>query len=94
MRYARHRHWRDLTHRDQWHPGGRVSIQDFGPERRYRKRPVVISAAQWCGPEPLAIVTLEGTMLANPGDYVITGIKGEKYPCKPDIFDATYELAE
>jgi hypothetical protein len=37
------------------------------------------------------IRTLEGDMLASPGDYVIRGVKGEFYPCKPDIFEATYE---
>lgn len=37
------------------------------------------------------IHTLEGTMAANPGDYIIKGVKGEFYPCKPDIFDSTYE---
>lgn len=40
------------------------------------------------------IETLEGTMLASIGDYIITGVKGEKYPCKPDIFEQTYELEE
>lgn len=39
----------------------------------------------------LDIPTLEGTMTASPGDWIIKGIKGEFYPCKPDIFDATYE---
>jgi len=39
----------------------------------------------------LSIRTLEGVMRANVGDYVIRGIKGEIYPCKPDIFHATYE---
>lgn len=38
------------------------------------------------------IVTLEGTMTVKPGDWVIKGIKGEFYPCNPDIFEATYEL--
>ena len=37
--------------------------------------------------------TLEGTMEARPGDWIIKGIKGEFYPCKPDIFAATYEPA-
>jgi len=37
------------------------------------------------------IRTLEGTMLAQIGDWIIKGIKGEYYPCKPDIFEATYE---
>jgi hypothetical protein len=40
------------------------------------------------------IVTLEGTMRADKGDYVIRGVKGEIYPCKPDIFEATYEAVE
>lgn len=35
--------------------------------------------------------TLEGTMRANLGDWIIKGVKGEFYPCKPDIFEATYE---
>lgn len=37
------------------------------------------------------IKTLEGLMEVNPGDYIITGVKGEHYPCKPDIFAMTYE---
>lgn len=44
--------------------------------------------------ESLRIVTLEGVMTVNIGDWVIKGVKGELYPCKPDIFEATYELAE
>jgi len=39
----------------------------------------------------LAIETLEGIMEAYVGDWIIRGIKGEFYPCKPDIFEATYE---
>jgi len=39
----------------------------------------------------MMIQTLEGTMAANPGDWIIRGVKGEFYPCKPDIFEATYE---
>lgn len=42
----------------------------------------------------LPIPTLEGVMVARIGDYVIKGIQGEFYPCKPDIFIATYELVE
>jgi hypothetical protein len=41
-----------------------------------------------------AIRTLEGVMRVCPGDWIIRGVKGECYPCKPDIFAATYELAE
>ena len=39
------------------------------------------------------IKTLEGEMRADMGDWIITGVKGEHYPCKPDIFEATYEPA-
>jgi hypothetical protein len=42
----------------------------------------------------LRIETLEGVHLASPGDWVIRGVKGEYYPCKPDIFAMTYEPAE
>jgi hypothetical protein len=42
----------------------------------------------------LCIPTLEGLMLAQEGDWVIRGVKGELYPCKPDIFAATYEPVE
>lgn len=40
------------------------------------------------------INTLEGIMHASPGDYIIKGVHGELYPCKPDIFEATYEKVE
>lgn len=42
----------------------------------------------------LVIPTLEGDHLARPGDMIIKGVKGECYPCKPDIFAATYEAAK
>ncbi len=73
----------------------------------YRKKPVVIQAHRltpdtlsavvlWCeglaiGETCVAIHTLEGTMYASMGDYIIKGIQGEFYPCKSDIFEATYE---
>lgn len=43
-------------------------------------------------PEALTIRTLEGDMRALPGDVIIRGVQGEFYPCKPDIFYATYEI--
>ena len=42
----------------------------------------------------LDIPTLEGLMHASENDWIIRGVKGELYPCKPDIFEATYEKAE
>ena len=56
---------------------------------KYRKKPVVIDA--YIADKEEIIHTLEGDMKANVGDYIITGVKGEQYPCKPDIFEQTYE---
>ena len=75
---------------------------------KFRKKPVVIEATQWfkMGDHPAVIrdpvtvdrhcgvETLEGFMRASPGDWIITGVKGEHYPCKPDIFEQTYEAVE
>lgn len=60
--------------------------------RKYRKKPVIIEAYQT--DTEFDIQTLEGIMHANVGDYIITGIQGEIYPCKADIFEQTYELVE
>ena len=59
---------------------------------KYRKKPVVVEAYQT--EEEAVIHTLEGDMIASAGDYIITGVHGEKYPCKPDIFEETYELVQ
>lgn len=45
------------------------------------------------GSDPLVINTLEGHMYVNFGDWIIKGVHGEIYPCKPEIFEATYEKA-
>lgn len=56
----------------------------------------MLSGAEWqSNPHGgLDIVTMEGTMTASPGDWIIRGVAGEIYPCKPDIFEQTYEVAE
>jgi hypothetical protein len=72
----------------------------------YQLRPNNIETLeQWCGGsikgtllpvvhQCIDIQTLEGEMRAEMGDWIIRGIKGEHYPCKPDIFEMTYEKAE
>ena len=57
---------------------------------KYRKKPIIIDAYQT--DVEMDIETPEGVMHANEGDYIITGVKGEKYPCNADIFEATYEV--
>ena len=57
---------------------------------KFRKKPIVIEAYQT--DEEMIIQTLEGPLRAAPGDWIITGIRGEQYPCKPDVFEKTYEM--
>ena len=59
---------------------------------KYKKKPIIVEAYQT--DKVMYIETLEGIMKANAGDYIITGVNGEQYPCKPDIFEKTYEAAE
>ncbi|MDO4156931.1 MAG: hypothetical protein Q4D37_09175 [Oscillospiraceae bacterium] len=60
--------------------------------KKYRKKPVVVEAYQT--DKEIMIHTLEGNMKASIGDYIVTGVDGEKYPCKPDIFERTYTPVE
>ena len=71
---------------------------------RFRKKPVEIEAVQWfkMGDHPNVVPfkgdptvkgwvpTLEGGHIVTPGDWIITDVHGENYPCKPDIFEKTY----
>jgi hypothetical protein len=71
--------------------------------KKFRKKPIVIEAYQFTGnnlegpvcrgpdEKDAYIDTLEGRMIVSPGDWVIKGVKGEFYPCKPDIFEFTYD---
>ena len=59
-----------------------IKGQDMVIDYKDREKPV------------LKIETLEVTMEASEGDYIIKGVNGEFYPCKPDIFEKTYELVE
>ena len=70
---------------------------------KFRKRPVVVEAVQWFPGVAIEgvteramgtyayIRTLEGGRIVSIGDWVITGVAGEKYPCNPRIFEATYD---
>lgn len=78
--------------------------------QKYRKKPVVIEAIQFranlseiedfCGGDAefrygqLVVATLEGALRASPLDWIIKGVNGEFYLCKPDIFEKTYELVK
>lgn len=57
----------------------------------YHTRPVSIEA--WQTTKEIIIPTLEGNMTASPGDYIIKGLEGEFYPCKPEIFKQKYRVS-
>jgi len=59
---------------------------------KFRKKPVIVEAYQT--DTEVIIQTLEGALKAEPGDWIITGVSGEQYPCKPDIFEKTYEKVD
>lgn len=73
----------DATH------GGQSNSPDkaYAGERHCEKCGQIMHVHGW-------IDTLEGGHIVCPGDWIITGVKGENYPCKPDIFESTYEVAE
>lgn len=75
---------------EQWFPGVEIEgvVLKSGPGYT-----VPVDGGWRGGPGVVVPVveTLEGEMRVSPGDWIITGVKGERYPCKPDIFEATYE---
>jgi hypothetical protein len=75
----------------QFQPAGFAQVESFCGDK-------ASLIGNWTAADPFPkcvhIATLEGTMTALPGDWIIKGVKGEFYPCKPDIFEATYEPAE
>lgn len=60
----------------------------------FEKGVIHYATLKFDNPPELFINTLEGTHHVSVGDYVIRGVKGELYPCKPDIFEETYEIME
>lgn len=60
--------------------------------KEFVKKPVKVKAYQTNKVQ--LIETLEGTMRADKGDWIVTGINGEQYPVKPDIFEKTYEAID
>lgn len=60
--------------------------------KKFVKKAIVITAYQT--DKEIYIDTLEGRMKADKGDWIVTGIKGEQYPVKPDIFEKTYSAID
>lgn len=75
-----------------------IEAHKWNPHEKPTDTPPWLMAFLSTGPTwengAVVIDTLEGQMLAQPGDYIIQGVEGELYPCKPSIFEATYEPVE
>ena len=76
---------------EAWHFNGEDGLA--WPRWLHEYRDLEGACAYWLGGK-LYIPTLEGRMKATSGDWIIKGVQGEVYPCKPDIFEATYERVE
>ncbi len=70
----------------QWTGGSNIEVAGFLGSNEWSHQPATNTE-----PEHLTIKTLEGNITASIGDWIIRGVKGEFYPCKPDIFEQTYE---
>jgi hypothetical protein len=80
----------------QWNENNLEEVMKFiGSEFKYEKNTSYYTCKFNYGTAlGLRLCTLEGEMKVNKGDYIIKGVKGEFYPCKPDIFEETYEVVE
>ena len=91
---ARYRKKPVVIEASRWH-----KIGDHDHVVAYRKMPerYLGDPCKYCG-QPMGdhgwVKTLEGGHIACPGDWIITGVEGEHYPCKPSVFDETYEPAD
>ena len=68
-----------------------VEAEQFFPYVRPWPAGVIANPKPWGLWDSYSIKTLEGSYAVTPGDWIITGVKGEKYPCKPDVFEASYD---
>lgn len=71
-----------------------IEAEQFFPERHPWPQGVVTDQDGMSASGEFHIETLEGRHLVRPGDFIITGVKGERYACKPDIFQESYEPVE
>lgn len=72
----------------------KITLDNFEGIIKCRKKPIVIHALQLNFPEGFEVTTKEGKLFGKPGDYLMFGIKGEKYPCDKEIFEESYEIIE
>jgi hypothetical protein len=71
-----------------------IEARQFDGTNSFELSKWIGETCNYAGPCGVSIKTLEGIVHASVYDWIIKGVKGEFYPCKPDIFDATYEIAK
>lgn len=69
-----------------------ITVNNWDGMQQVKKKPIVVHAVQLHFPEGFKVTTEEGVMRGRSGDYLMIGVQGEKYPCKKEIFLATYDV--
>lgn len=71
-----------------------INIGNWEPMLKVRKKPIIVHATQLNFPEGFQVTTKEGVMKGKPGDYLMIGVAGEKYPIDKKIFEETYDIVD
>ena len=71
-----------------------ITLNNFEGIIKCKKKPIIVHALQLNFPEGFEVTTKEGKLRGKPGDYLMFGIEGEKYPCDREIFEKSYEVIE
>lgn len=69
-----------------------ITTYNWSPMLKVRKKPIIVHATQLHFSEGFEVTTKEGKLKGNPGDYLMIGVEGEKYPIDKDIFEKTYDI--
>jgi hypothetical protein len=72
----------------------RITRSNWEGVVRVRKKPIVVHAVQLNFPEGFKVTTKEGVLTGKPGDYLMIGVQGEKYPIDKEIFEQTYDVLD
>ncbi len=76
---------------DAWN-ADKITLDNWEPMMCVMKRPITVHATQLNFPEGFIVTTRQGVVEGKPGDYLMIGQDGEKYPCDKDIFEKTYDV--
>ena len=68
-----------------------ITLDNFEGIFKCKKKPMIVHAVQLNFPEGFKVTTMEGEVIGKPGDYLMFGVDGEKYPCNKEIFKKSYE---